>query len=254
MADPESRWAFLPMACGPANHNAVDMIETSDRPALLPSKGAVRRKVDPESQAWIERLTPGSHDRETGIEELHLLLLRGARFEVNRRRAMLPHPRGGDYDDLAQQSADDALLAVLRKLDDFHGDSRFTTWAYKFALFEAAAAVRARAWQGREIPVESDGWGRFASCGPTAQEDIEMKELFATLKEAMATRLSVHQREVLVAVALNDVPIDVLAARLDKSRGAIYKTLHDARLKLRAATGARRPAAQDVHRNGSLNP
>ena len=120
-------------------------------------------------------------------------------------------------------------------LDDFRGDSRFTTWAYKFALFEAAAAVRTRAWQGREIPTESDGWGRFASCGPTAQENLEMKELFATLKEAMATRLSAHQREVLVAVALNDVPIDVLAARLGKSHGAIYKTLHDARRKLRAA-------------------
>lgn len=104
------------------------MIGTSDRPAVLPSKGAVRRDVDPDSQGWIERLTPGSPDLEAGIEELHSLLLRGARFEVSRRRAMLPHLWGDDYDDLAQQSADDALLAVLRKLDDFHGDSRFTTW------------------------------------------------------------------------------------------------------------------------------
>ncbi|HSS32653.1 MAG TPA: sigma-70 family RNA polymerase sigma factor [Solirubrobacterales bacterium] len=216
------------------------MIGTSDRPALLSGKGAVRRDVDPDSQEWIERLTPGSPDLEAGIEELHSLLLRGARFEVSRRRAMLPHLWGDDYDDLAQQSADDALLAVLRKLDDFRGDSRFTTWAYKFALFEAAAAVRARAWQGREMPIESDSWGRFASCGPTAQEDLEMKELFATLKAAMATRLSDHQREVLVAVALNDVPIDVLATRLGKSRGAIYKTLHDARHKLRAAAEAHR--------------
>jgi RNA polymerase sigma-70 factor (ECF subfamily) len=216
------------------------MLGTSDRPALLPSKHAVRRKVDPDSQEWIERLTPGSPDLEAGVEELHSLLLSGAQLEVNRRRAALPHLRGDDYDDLAQQSADDALLAVLRKLDDFRGESRFTTWAYKFALFEAAAAVRTRAWQGREIPIESDSWSRFASCGPTAQEDLEMKELFATLKEAMATRLSIHQREVLVAVALNDVPIDVLAARLGKSRGAIYKTLHDARHKLRAAVGADR--------------
>jgi RNA polymerase sigma-70 factor (ECF subfamily) len=139
------------------------MIGTSDRPVLLPSKGTVRRDVNLDSQGWIERLMPGSPDLEAGIEELHSLLLRGARFEVSRRRAMLPHLWGDDYDDLAQQSADDALLAVLRKLNDFHGDSRFTTWAYKFALFEAAAAVRTRAWQGREIPIESDGWGRFAA-------------------------------------------------------------------------------------------
>ena len=84
--------------------------------------------------------------------ELRELLLRAARFEVARRRGTT-HLRGGDHDDLAQQSADDALVAILGKLDGFRGDSRFTTWAYKFALYEAAAKVRRRAWQGREIPL-----------------------------------------------------------------------------------------------------
>lgn len=216
------------------------MIGTSDRPARLPIRRGDRRGFDSESEAWIERLTPGSPDLEAGIEELHSLLLKGARFEVNRRRATLPHLRGDDYDDLAQQSADDALLAVLRKLDDFRGESRFTTWAYKFALLEAAARLRSRAWQGREVPTEPDSWGSLASCDSTAQEDLEMKDLLAALKEAIATELSIHQREVLVAVALNDVPIDVLAARRGTSRGAIYKTMHDARHKLRAAIGAHR--------------
>jgi RNA polymerase sigma-70 factor, ECF subfamily len=231
-----------------AGRDAGDMIGTSERPTLPPIKkcGLEQDVGDPESQAWIDRLTPGSPDLETGIEELHSLLLRGARFEINRRRATLPHLRGGDYDDLAQQSADDALLAVLRKLDDFRGESRFTTWAYKFALVEAASTVRSRAWQGREIPTEPDDCARCCTSGSTAQEDLEMKELFAALKEAIATDLSAYQREVLVAVALNDVPIDVLAARLGKSRGAIYKTIHDARHKLRAAIGARRPVAQEV--------
>jgi RNA polymerase sigma-70 factor (ECF subfamily) len=206
----------------------------------MPSRRGDRRGVDPESEAWIERLTPGSPDLEAGIEELHSLLLRGARFEVNRRRGTHPHLRGDDYDDLAQQSADDALLAVLRKLDDFRGESRFTTWAYKFALLEAAARLRSRAWQGREIPTEPADWGSFASCDSTAQEDLEMKDLLAALREAIATDLSIHQREVLIAVALNDVPIDVLAARRGTSRGAIYKTMHDARHKLRAAIGAHR--------------
>ncbi|HET9163297.1 MAG TPA: sigma-70 family RNA polymerase sigma factor [Solirubrobacterales bacterium] len=225
------------------------MIGTSDRPALMPSRHEIGRGIDdPESQAWIERLTPGSPHLEAGIEELRSLLLKGARLEVNRCRAALPHLWGDDYDDLAQQSADDALLAVLRKLDGFRGESRFTTWAYKFALLEAAATVRSRAWQGREIPTEPDSWTRFASCGSTAQEDLEMKELFAALKEAITTDLSAHQRVVLVSVALNDVPVDVLAARLNTSRGAIYKTMHDARQKLRAAIGGRRPGVQDPHR------
>jgi RNA polymerase sigma-70 factor (ECF subfamily) len=50
--------------------------------------------------------------------------------------------RGGDFDDLAHQAADDALVAVLGKLDDFRGESRFTTWAHKFALLEAAVKIR----------------------------------------------------------------------------------------------------------------
>lgn len=228
----------MPMACHPPDRNAVVMIATSDPTAPAPSGLGVRDGIDVESQAWIDRLMPESPDLEAGIEELHSLLLRAARFEVSRRRAALPHLRGDDYDDLAQQSADYALLAVLRKLGEFRGESRFTTWAYKFALLEAAATIRSRAWQGREIPTEPDWWTQSAACGSTAQEDLEMKELLAALKVAMATDLSAHQREVLVAVALNDVPIDVLADRQGRSRGAIYKTIHDARQKLRAAIGA----------------
>lgn len=213
------------------------MIATSDRTASTPRVCRTSGGIDAESQAWIDRLTPGSDDLEAGIEELHSFLLRGARFEVGRRRATLPHLRGGDFDDLAQQSADDAVLAVLRKLREFRGESRFTTWAYKFALLEAAARIRSRAWQGREIPTEPESWP--PACASTAQESLEMKELLATLKVAMASDLSAHQREVLAAVALNDVPIDVLAARLRRSRGAIYKTIHDARQKLRASLAAR---------------
>jgi RNA polymerase sigma-70 factor (ECF subfamily) len=246
----------MPMACHVPNSDAVVMIATSDPTAPAPSGLGVRDGIDVESQAWIDRLMPESPDLEAGIEELHSLLLKAARFEVSRRRGALPHLRGDDYDDLAQQSADYALLAVLRKLGEFRGESRFTTWAYKFALLEAAATVRSRAWQGREIPTEPDWWAQSAACGSTAQEDLEMKELLAALKVAMATDLSPHQREVLVAVALEDVPIDVLADRLGRNRGAIYKTIHDARRKLRAAIGAQGidPSDALAHRDGSFSP
>jgi RNA polymerase sigma-70 factor, ECF subfamily len=194
--------------------------------------------LDPESQAWLDRLHPNSPEREAAIGDLHAVLLKAARFEVNRRRRAFPHLRGDDHDDLAHQSADDALLAVLGKLGDFRGDSRFTTWAYKFALFEAATKVRRRAWQGREVPLEPDSWALIAGGGSTPQQDVESKELLETLREAIETDLSSHQREVFVAVTLNDVPIDVLAERLDTTRGALYKTIHDARGKLRAALAA----------------
>jgi RNA polymerase sigma-70 factor (ECF subfamily) len=195
--------------------------------------------LDAESQAWIDRLSPGSPEREAAIETLHALLLKAARFEVNRRRAAFPQLSGNDHDDLAHQSADDALVALLGKLGDFRGDSRFTTWAYKFALLEAAVKVRRRAWQGREVPLEPESWALIAAGDSTPQQDAEMTELFAALREAIESDLSPHQREVLVAVTLNDVPIDVLAERLNTTRGALYKTIHDARRKLRAALTTR---------------
>jgi RNA polymerase sigma-70 factor (ECF subfamily) len=187
---------------------------------------------DESSRLWLERLTDSGPRRDAAVAELHDLLLKAARFEIGRRRATLPHLRGGDHEDLAQQSADDALMAVLRKLDQFRGESRFTTWAYKFALLEAAVKVRRRAWQGREIPVEAEAWAALADAGEPAVRGAEDAELFRVLREEIE-RLTPRQREVLVAVALNGVPIDVLAERLGSSRGALYKNLHDARRSLR---------------------
>lgn len=187
---------------------------------------------------WVDRLRAEGAEGQAAVAELHALLLKAARFEVGRRGAELAHLRGGDQEDLAQQAADDALMAVLRKLDDFRGESRFTTWAYKFALLEAAVKVRRRAWQGREIPLADEGWAALADPG-SAGRGAEDAELFAALREEIEGSLSARQREVLVAVALNGVPIDVLAERLGSSRGALYKTLHDARRKLRGALAAR---------------
>jgi RNA polymerase sigma-70 factor, ECF subfamily len=192
----------------------------------------------PTETPWVQRLQAAGPAGDAAVAELHELLLKAARFEIDRRRASLPHLRGDDYEDLAQQSADDALLAVLRKLGDFRGESRFTTWAYKFALLEAAVKVRRRAWQGREVPLEADAWSVLADAGAGAGRKAEDAELFAALREEIE-RLPPRQREVLVAVALNGVPIDVLAERLNSTRGALYKNLHDARRKLRTALSGR---------------
>jgi RNA polymerase sigma-70 factor (ECF subfamily) len=193
----------------------------------------------PTEISWIERLRADGAEGQVAVADLHALLLKAARFEIGRRAAELSHLRGGDQEDLAQQAADDALMAVLRKLDEFRGESRFTTWAYKFALLEAAVKVRKRAWQGREIPLEDEAWSALADAGVPAGRGAEDAELFAALREEIEGSLSDRQREVLVAVALNGVPIDVLAERLGSTRGALYKTLHDARRKLRAALAAR---------------
>ena len=189
--------------------------------------------ADAESREWLRSLRAAGTERDEAIARLHALLLRAARFEVARRRPTLPHLRGGDLDDIANQAADDALMGVLRRLDDFRGVSRFTTWAYKFALYEAAVKLRKRAWQGREVPLEPEGWTMLSSASPEPDADAEQTELLGELRRAIDEVLTPHQRRVLVALALNGVPIDVLAERLNTNRGALYKTLHDARRKLR---------------------
>jgi RNA polymerase sigma-70 factor (ECF subfamily) len=189
--------------------------------------------VDLHSRSWLESLRSDGPIREQAIERLHALLLRAARFEVARRRETLPYADRAELDDIAVQSADDALLAVLSKLDQFRGNSRFTTWAYKFALLETAVKLRRRPWQERETTVDPDHWLHLGSDGRSPVADAEQSELLGAVGRAIQTELTPHQREILVAVALNGVPIDLLAERLGTTRGALYKTIHDARNKLR---------------------
>jgi RNA polymerase sigma-70 factor (ECF subfamily) len=179
---------------------------------------------------WHLDLTGEGPAREAAAARLRELLLRAARFEVFRRSGMLPQLSPTELDELADEAASDAAMSVIRRLDDFRGASRFETWAYKFALLEAAVKVRRRAWRGREVTLDPEGWERFAA----SEVDPEHAELFDCVRDGIKTTLTPHQREVLVSAVLDGVPIDVLAERLDSNRNAVYKTIHDARTRLRA--------------------
>jgi RNA polymerase sigma-70 factor, ECF subfamily len=200
--------------------------------ATSPSAGA--HAGEKNSRAWLSALRLPGAERDQAVADLHELLLRAARFEVSRRRAALSYVRGEELDDLALQAADDALVAVLAKLDDYRGASRFTTWAYKFALLETSVRLRRRAWQEREVVLEPEAWPLMADAGESPQGQAETGELVRAIEQGVDSCLTEHQRGVLVGLALNGVPIDVLAERLSTTRGALYKTLHDARRKLRA--------------------
>ena len=177
-----------------------------------------------DDERWLAALRA----REDGaLAELRALLLRAARFELRRRGVP-----ARELDDLVEEAADDAMVAILRKLDAFRGDSRFTTWAYKFALLEAAVKARRRAWRDREVPLEDTR----PAPGPTPHERLEERELLDAVRTALGS-LTDRQRTVFTALALNEVPIDVLAERMGTTRGALYKSLHDARRALRVQLG-----------------
>ncbi|HEU5363517.1 MAG TPA: sigma-70 family RNA polymerase sigma factor [Gaiellaceae bacterium] len=190
-----------------------------------------RPLLDPDSRAWIAALSGTGATREQAVARLHALLVRAARFQLSRRASRL-RLRGESVADLATEAADDALVSVLAHLHDFRGASRFTTWASKFAILEASVVLRRRVWKEREVTLDGDAF--FEATPALADEEKrEHRELLESLRVAVAEVLSDRQREVFVAVALNGVPIDLVADRLGATRGAVYKMLHDARRKLR---------------------
>jgi RNA polymerase sigma-70 factor, ECF subfamily len=205
---------------------------------MTAAPAADARQLDPESRAWLRQLHSAGSMRDAAIARLHAVLLREARYEVRRRTAALAHPSGRDLEDLAMQAADDALLAILAKLEDFRGDALFTTWARRFAALEVPGEIRRRLGHARELPNDGDGWlaERPGSDDPEAL--TEGRDLARTVGRLIADELTAHQREVLLAMAVDEVPTDRLARELGSTPGALYKVVHDARAKLRRELAA----------------
>lgn len=176
--------------------------------------------------------------REEAVSRLHAHLLRTARAEVARRRGALPFA-GPELDDVVTLAADDATLAVLAKLDEFRGEALFTTWAARFATLEVSHKIARHLWRGARVELDPAAWELL----PDRRDDgpgraAETREVLDRLGRAVATELSERQRRVFEALVLNEVPPETLAAELETNRGALYKTLFDARRKLRVVVGA----------------
>ena len=194
-----------------------------------------------EAQRISAALAAGGARRDETLARLHAGLLRVARHELSRRRGLLGDVSGPELDDLATQAAGDALVSIIAKLGEFRGESRLTTWAYKFVVFEVSGKVARHRWR-RQPPAESkmtfDGLPDRISASPGAT--AEARERIRVLSRAIREDLTERQRQVFAAVALNDVPIDELALQLGSNRNAIYKNLFDACRRLPdslAATG-----------------
>lgn len=200
---------------------------------------ATSAPADAVSRRWLEQLEAGHPRRDQAVAKLHDLLRRAALHELHRRRGQLTALSGPEFDDVAQQCADDATVNVLAKLPEFCGLSRFTTWAYKFAIFEVSGKVARHAWQHHPPSAEELVWDQLPDTLSTGPGDhAERREQLAVLSRAIEHELTPRQREVFVAIALNDVSIDVLALQLRSNRNAVYKNLFDARRRLRTVLAA----------------
>lgn len=210
--------------------------------SALPVSYALMGTVpDSESARWLTELRSQGSAGEKALARLHAMLLGVARAEAARRRGSLPDDIAGDLDDLCLQAANDAAVAILRKLDSFRGASRFTTWAYKFAVLEVSVRLRRRSWSKRRVNLDDVSWGRLVEPSHGPERSLEEQELLATVRKLVETTLTDQQRRTFLAVVAEEIPIDVIAERTGSSRGAVYKMLHDARRKLRDALVISRP-------------
>lgn len=199
----------------------------------LPGPTSGAPLADAESRAWIEGLKSRGDQRDAAIAELHALMIRMARAEALRRSGW--HGiRGAELDDIAHQAADDAVVSILRKVADFRGDSRFTTWACKFVIHEVSSKFGRHVWRRDGVQLDDQDWNRLpAHLGGSPEAIAQSNELADALREGIANELTPHQRHVFVAIAIRGTPLDAIVVELDTNRNAIYKTMFDARRKLR---------------------
>ena len=206
-------------------------------------------RLDAESAEWLRVLAGTGPQREAALARLHGMLVRIARGEVRRRGPRL-RITGPELEDLAYQAAADALLAVTGKLGQFRGESRFTTWACKFVIFEVSAKIGRHFWRHPTVPMDAEDWDRLPDrFGFDPAREAEWRDLLAALRRAVDDELTPRQRQVFVAIVLNDVPLDALVIELGSNRNAIYKMLFDARRKLRAALAANGYLGHDTSRH-----
>jgi RNA polymerase sigma-70 factor, ECF subfamily len=194
--------------------------------------------LDAESAEWVRALSASGQCREQAIGKLYDLLLRIARGECRRRSSQI-RLSGPELDDIAHQAAGDAVLAITAKLSHFRGESRFTTWAYKFVILEVSSKMGRHFWRHPTVPWDAEDWDRLVdrfSLDPA--EESQNWELVSAIRQAVDDQLNERQRKVFVAIVLNGAPLDTMVAELGVSRNAIYKMMFDARRKLRVALTA----------------
>ena len=196
---------------------------------------AGKRVPDAETDEWVRALSTDGTERERAAARLHELLLRVARRETRRRCDRL-RISGSELDDLAHQAAADAIVAIIAKIGEFRGESRFTTWAYKFVMFEVSGKIARHFWRQPAVPLDAADWDRLPDMfGLDPARESEWRDLAQALRRAVEEDLTEHQRRIFTAMVLDAVPLDALAAELGSSRNAIYKTMFDARRRLRAS-------------------
>ncbi len=199
------------------------------------------------NQEWLHDLTASGATQEAAIADLRDLLLRAALYFFSRNLNDFAKHNGDEILQRAEDCAQDALIAVLNHLPDFRGDSKFTTWAYKFAINIALTAARRERWKGVSLDeLVSSSENNFFEWilqdkvdGAAPEESALQGEVRRIIQDVIKHDLTDKQRHVLTMMVFNEVPLDEVVRHLGSNRNAVYKMLHDARRKIKSSLQAR---------------
>ena len=188
------------------------------------------------NEQWIEHLRNEGENRETALADLRQIILRGLPYALNK---WLPtsDPR---FAPLAEEVAQDTLLRVLDRLDTFEGRSQFTTWVHKIAIRIALTELRRKRWENFSLDDLVDGEENppFVQLmvdpnASTPEQIVEGADLMQSVQRIMLEELTVKQRQAMVAIAIQGVPLEEVARRMGTNRNALYKLMYDTRLRLK---------------------
>lgn len=204
------------------------------------------------NEEWLRELQSKDAEQAAAIADLRAMLLRAALYSLNHINAGLGHLGRDEIEQLAEDCAQDALLAVLKHLREFRGDSRFTTWAYKFAV--NFALVTARRERGKNVSLDTLLENSDLPEWPIKEERAannpdraaQQEEIWATMREVIEREMTERQWQAIKAIIFDDVPMDELVRHWKTNRNAIYKLLHDARRKLKSHLEARGYAMEEI--------
>lgn len=190
---------------------------------------------------WLAELSDGGDAQAAALSDLRSRLKRSILYYLSQERSDLRDRSGQELERMADDLAQDATLRVIDNLDNFRGESQFLTWANRIAVRLAISDLRRARYRDFSLDnLTADGelqpaGGMISSSAPTSPErSVEQTEILSKINRAIEEALTERQQRALVAVALNGVPMDVVAEQMDTNRNALYKLLHDARRKLRA--------------------
>ena len=189
-----------------------------------------------DNETWLKDLRAEGAQREAALDDLHTILLRVLPSALSR---WLPS-NSSHFETFIEDTAQETVLRVLDRLDSFQGRSKFTTWVYKIGVNIGLGELRLRKWKevsldGLEESNQRDKMPseRFASEAPSPEGMLERKNVIAMIQQVMKEELTPHQHQVMMAMAVQGVPLNVVAERIGSNRNALYKLIHDARLRLK---------------------